>query len=278
MFHSLTMIPIGLIRNWYLIRQMTWRDIAGRYKGSMIGVLWSFLTPLLMLTLYTLVFGVMFKVRWTSASPPGSSMQLGESPADFALVLFVGLIMHSFMAECMTRAPNLVIGNVNFVKRVVFPLEVLGWSVITSALFHGAISLIVLLLISIIMHGTVPWTVVLLPLVLVPFATLVLGLTWFLSATGVFVRDIGQAVQPLVTVLLFLSPILTPPSAVPEWLRPVLFLNPITVPVEQARALLIWGVLPDWWQLAAYSVVALLVAWAGALWFARCRPAFADVL
>lgn len=272
------MIPISLFRNWYLIRQMTWRDVAGRYKGSMIGVLWSFLTPLLMLMMYTLVFGVMFKVRWSSAGPSGSSVQMGDGAGDYALILFAGLIMHSFLAECLTRAPGLVIGNTNFVKRVVFPLEVLGWSVVTSALFHGAISLVVLLLISVIMHGSVPWTVLLMPVVVIPLAVMTLGLTWFLSATGVFIRDIGQAVQPLVTMLLFLSPILTPASAVPDWLRPFLFLNPITVPVEQARALLIWGVPPDWWQLAAYGGVALLVAWAGSLWFSRCRPAFADVL
>lgn len=278
MLRSLTTIPVGLVRNWYLIRQMTWRDITGRYKGSIMGILWSFLNPLLMLTLYTMVFGVMFKVRWTSVAPSNSAAGIGESPADFALVMFVGLILHSFLAECLTRSPGLVVGNVNFVKRVMFPLEILGWSAIASALFHSAISFLGLLVIGLIFHGTIPWTIVLLPVVVIPFAVLALGLVWFLAATGVFVRDIGQAVQPLVTVLLFLSPILTPPTAVPDWLRPLIVLNPLTVPVEQARALVIWGVLPDWWQLGVYALVAVLVAWLGALWFSRCRPAFADVL
>lgn len=277
MFSSLLSIPASLLRHRYLVRQLTWRDIAGRYRGSAAGLLWSFLTPLVMLAMYTLVFGVMFRTRWTAAAP-----EHAVTPADghvsFALILFVGLILHSFLAECVSRAPLLILGNSNLVKRVVFPLEILGWSTIGSALFHSVISFIALFVIYALIQGAVPWTALLLPVVVLPLVLLTLGLVWFLSSFGVFLRDIGQMIPPVMTLLLFLSPILFPTTAIPEALRGYLILNPLTIPVEQARALVIWGVLPDWGQLAAYSVVALLVAWGGLYWFNRSRPAFADVM
>ncbi|HYG86708.1 MAG TPA: ABC transporter permease [Azospirillum sp.] len=277
MFENLLRIPSSLLRHRYLIRQLTWRDIAGRYRGSVVGLLWSFLTPLVMLALYTLVFGVMFQARWSAVAPERAAA-LSDGHASFALILFVGLILHGFLAECVGRAPTLILGNANLVKRVVFPLEILGWSTIGSALFHSAVSFAALLVIYALVQGTIQWTVLLLPLVLLPLVLLTLGLVWFLSSVGVFLRDIGQLIPPVTTLLLFLSPILFPATSIPQALRGLLFLNPLTIPVEQARALVIWGVMPDWALLAAYSVVAALVAWGGLIWFNRTRSAFADVM
>lgn len=277
MFQSLLRIPFSLIHNHYLVRQLTWRDIAGRYRGSAAGLLWSFLTPLVMLALYTLVFGVMFQARWSAAAPERAAA-VTDGHGSFALILFVGLILHGFLAECIGRAPSLILGNANLVKRVVFPLEILSWSTIGSALFHSAVSFVALLVIYALVQGTIQWTVLLLPVVFLPLTMLALGLVWFLSSIGVFLRDIGQVIPPVTTLLLFLSPILFPATSIPEPLRKLLFLNPLTIPVEQARALVIWGVMPDWWQLAAYTVVAILVAWGGLYWFNRTRAAFADVM
>jgi lipopolysaccharide transport system permease protein len=274
MLASLLLIPQSLFRHRYLVAQLSWREIAGRYRGSVIGLLWSFLNPLLMLTLYTLVFGVIFQTRWAAAGRAAAA----DAQADYALILFVGLILHGFLAECLNRAPALVLGNVNLVKRVVFPLEVLGWSAIAAALFHAAISFAVLVAAVLVLHGGLPWTIVLLPLVLAPLALMALGAVWALAAVGVFFRDIGQAVPPLTTLLLFLSPILFPAAAMPAGLRWLVALNPLSIPVEQARALAIWGTPPDWSTLALYSAMALLVAWSGAHLFRRSRPAFADVL
>ncbi|RJF76822.1 ABC transporter permease [Azospirillum cavernae] len=277
MFASLLCIPRSLLQHHYLVRQLTWRDIAGRYRGSAAGLLWSFLTPLVMLAMYTLVFGVMFKTQWTAAAPDHSTVP-ANGHVSFALILFVGLILHSFLAECLSRAPGLILGNANLVKRVVFPLEILGWSTIGSALFHGAISFVALFAIYGLVQGAIPWTVVLLPIVVLPLVLLTLGLVWFLASFGVFLRDIGQVMPPVLTLMLFLSPILFPISAIPEALRGFLVLNPLTIPVEQARDLIIWGVLPNWLQLGVYSVVAAIVAAAGLYWFNRSRPAFADVM
>lgn len=273
---TLLAIATSLTRHRYLIGQLAWREISGRYRGSAAGLLWSFVTPLVMLAVYTLVFGVIFQARWTGIGAGDAAA--GQSRADFALILFVGLILHGFLGECVTRAPALVLGNANLVKRVVFPLEILGWSTIASALFHGAVSFAILIGVYAVLHGGVPWTALLLPLVIGPLVLVCLGLVWFLAAAGVFLRDIGQMVGPVTTVLLFLSPILFPVDGMPEPLRTLIVLNPLTVPVEQARNLLIWGLLPDWGALALHAAAALGVAWAGLYWFRRCRPAFADVL
>lgn len=273
MLPSLLSIPGDLIRHRYLIAQLSWREIAGRYRGSIVGLLWSFITPLVMLGIYTLVFGVMFQARWSEGG-----RSAGTSEADFALILFVGLILHGLMAECLARGPGLVLGNANLVKRVVFPLEILGWTVIASALFHSLISFAILFTFQLILHGAITWTALLLPLVLLPFLLLVLGVVWFLAATGVYLRDIGQAIGPLTTVLLFLSPVLFPQSSIPEALRRFIILNPLSIPVEQARAVVIWGQMPDWRLLGIYTVVALFFAWAGAYWFRRTKRGFADVM
>lgn len=254
-----------------LLHEMTRREVVGRYKGSVVGLLWSFLNPLLMLAVYTFVFSVVFKARW---NPAGAEP---ESRGLFAVLLFSGLIVHGLFAEVLNRAPLLLLSNVNYVKKIVFPLEVLPAVTLGAALFHCGVSVIVLLL-AVGLFGTLHWTVVLLPLVLLPLVLFTLGLALALASLGVYLRDVGQTMGIFTTLLLFLSPVFFPVSALPEALRPWMMMNPLTFIIEQTRNVLIWGRTLDWSTWAVYLVVALLTAWLGFAWFQKTRKGFADVL
>ena len=257
---------------WYqrgLIWEMTKRDVIGRYRGSAMGILWSFLNPILMLTVYTFVFNVVFRARWGGED---------SSKMEFAIILFVGMIIHGLFAECVNRAPGLVLHNVNYVKKVVFPLEILPWVTMGSALFHALISVLVLLVAFALTHFYLNWTVVLLPLLLLPLVLLTLGITWFVASVGVFLRDVGQTTGIITTMMLFLSPVFFPVSALPEDYRVLLHLNPLTFMIEQARDILVWGRPLDWRGLGIYLVSSLIVAWLGLFWFQKTRRGFADVL
>jgi lipopolysaccharide transport system permease protein len=260
----------SLWRNRLLIRQMTRRDIVGRYRGSVLGLAWSFFNPVLMLLVYTFVFSVVFKARWNVGGE--------ESKADFAIILFVGMIVHGLFAECVNRAPGLILSNVNYVKKVVFPLEILPWVAMGSALFNGLVSTVVLLLAQLLINQTLPWTSVFFPLVLLPLVFAGMGFAWFLAALGVFVRDIGQVTGIFTTVLLFLSPVFYPITALPEKYQVWLQLNPLTLIIEESRKVLIFGNLPDWPSMGVALLAGLAIASAGFWWFQKTRKGFADVL
>ncbi|MFN0263114.1 ABC transporter permease [Tepidamorphus sp. 3E244] len=255
---------------WALALPMIRREVIGRYRGSLLGILWSLLTPLLMLAVYTFVFGTIFKARWAGASEDASV-------AEFAVILFSGLISFQLFAEVIGRAPGLILSNQNYVKKVVFPLEVLIPVALGSALFHAAVSYAILLVFIQKIHG-IPWTALLLPLVIAPFCLLILGLSWFLASIGTFVRDIGQFVGTVVTALLFLSPVFYPISALPAWLQPWLMMNPAALPVTLSREVLIFGKPPDFSALGLYTLIAAAIAGLGYLWFQKTRKGFADVL
>lgn len=254
-----------------LIFQMAKRDVIGRYKGSVMGLLWSFINPIFMLAVYTLVFSVVFKARWAGAA-------VNESKTDFAIILFVGLIVHSLFAEVLSRSPALIISHVNYVKKVVFPLEILPLVAMGAVLFHSAVSLLVLLAAFFIFNGFLHWTLIFLPLVVLPLMILTLGLSWFLASLGVFIRDVGQTIAVLMTVIMFLSPVFYPITAVPESMRPIIMMNPLTFIIEQARAVVIWGKMPDFQGLGIYCLVSLIFMWLGYAWFQKTRKGFADVL
>jgi len=267
---SLTSLARSLWQHRELIVQMTKRDVVGRYKGSAMGMAWSFFNPVLMLTVYTFVFSVIFKSRWGVGGE--------ESKTQFAVVLFVGMIVHGLFAEVLNRAPGLILSNVNYVKKVVFPLEILPVIAMGAALFHSLISLGVLLAAFALFNGYLHWTAVFTPLVLLPLVILTLGLSWMLASLGVFLRDVGQTIGIITTVLMFLAPVFYPVTALPEEFRPWLMANPITFIIEQAREVLIWGHLPNWAGLGIYTLIATAVAWAGYAWFQKTRKGFADVL
>ena len=201
-----------------------------------------------------------------------------ESRAGFAIVLFVGMIVHGLFAEVANRAPGLILGNVSYVKRVVFPLEVLPWIAMGSALFHAGISLVVLLLAQLIVAHQVPWTLVFFPLVVVPLVLATMGVAWLLASIGVYVRDIGQAIGIVTTVLLFLSPVFYPVSVLPDQYKVWIYLNPLTFVIEEARKVLLFGQMPEWGGLTLYLTLSLGTAWGGFWWFQKTRKGFADVV
>lgn len=268
---SLVGLIKSLSRNRHLILQMTRREIVGRYKGSLIGLAWSFFHPIFMLVVYTFVFSVVFKSRWYGTVN-------NESKTQFAVVLFVGLIILNFFSEVLNRAPGLIHSNVNYVKKVVFPVEILPIIAICTALFHCFVSLIVLLSAFVIFNGYLNWTAILFPIVLFPMVLLITGLAWILASLGVYLRDVGQSIGLITTVIMFLSPVFYPVTAVPEKLRPFILLNPPTFIIEEARKVLIWGLCPNWLGLSAYAILATFVAWVGYVWFQKSRKGFADVL
>jgi lipopolysaccharide transport system permease protein len=258
-----------LARHKELILVLIKREVSSKYKGSVLGWFWTFFNPLLMLTVYTLVFSVIFKTRWNGA---------GDSKIEFALILFAGLMVFTVFSDSITKAPGLIVNNVNFVKKVVFPVEILPWINIGVALFHFCISLCIWLITYMIFMATPKITVLLLPIALAPFVLLTVGVSWFLAALGVFLRDIAQVVGVAVTTLMFLSPIFYPTSALPAEYQWLIQVNPLTNSIELARALMLFGNFPNFvtwlWQLC----VSALIAYAGFFWFQKTRKGFADVL
>lgn len=271
--HSISPLALGksLWRNHRLIMQMTTREVVGRYKGSIMGLAWSFFNPIFMLTVYTFVFSEIFKSRWGGIGGDDSKTQ-------FAVVLFVGMIVLSLFSEVLNRAPGLILSNANYVKKVIFPIEILPVIAMGAALFHSLINLGVLLAAFAIFNGYLHWTAIFTPLVLFPLVILTTGLAWMLASLGVFLRDVGQTIGIITTVLMFLSPVFYPVTAVPERFRPFIMANPLTFIIQQAREVLIWGHLPNWMGLAGYTLAAAIIAWLGYAWFQKTRKGFADVL
>lgn len=262
-------IIASLWRNHALIGSLVKREVIGRYRGSFMGILWSFFNPTFMLIVYTFVFSVVFKARWNAGS---------DSKTEFALVLFAGLIIFNFFSECINKAPSLILANANYVKKVVFPLEILPWVTIGASLFHALISLCVWLVAYVILIGIPHLTVLLFPLILIPLILLVVGLCWSLASLGVYLRDVSQFIGILTTVAMFLSPIFYPVTAIPEKYRQFIFLNPLTTIIEETRNILFWGTSLNWTLVAAYLLGALCIAWLGFFWFQKTRKGFADVL
>ena len=246
------------------------REIAGRYKGSLIGVAWSFVTPILMLTVYTFVFSVVFKVRWGIVE--------SENNISFAIILFIGLIIHGLFAEVINRAPSLIVSNRNYVKKVIFPLEILPLVALGTAFFHSIISFLVLIVTLGLNGSQLHITIIFLPFLIIPLLLLILGATWFLASLGVYFLDISQFTGLMTTLLMFLSPIFYPISAVPEKIQTLMLLNPLTFVVEQSRGVILGGNFPDWEGLAIYTLLSVLFAYLGYYWFQKTRRGFGDVL
>lgn len=266
--------PYALVCNLWRYRALIWqftrREVEGRYRGSFLGLLWSFINPLVLLLIYTFVFGVVFKSRWQNSRTGG----LGE----FALVLFCGLTAFSIFSECVHRAAHVIVQVPNYVKKVVFPLEILPVSLLGAALFHALVSLGILIVANVVLTQALPWTLVLLPVVLLPLVCLCLGLAWFLASLGVFIRDIGYTVTLVVQVLFFTTPIFYSIESIPLSVRVFIRLNPLASIVENVRRVVLWGQVPDWAGLLVWGVITLVGMQLGYAWFMRTKRAFADVL
>jgi lipopolysaccharide transport system permease protein len=253
-----------------LVAQFTWREIEGRYRGSILGLVWTFVQPLTLLVTYTLVFGGVFQARWPEAR--------GQGLTDFALALFCGLVAYNLLSECVTRAPGLIVAVPNYVRKVVFPLEVLPLSVLGSALFHAGASLAVLLLAVVLTGGALHWTLLLVPLVSLPLIFFGLGAAWFLAGLGVYLRDVSYLIGLLMQVLLFATPIFYPPSVLPAGVRALLRVNPLVDVVENLRRVVLWGRPPEWGALGLWLLASGAVLLLGHAWFMQTKRGFPDVL
>lgn len=255
----------------YLLTQMTKREIASRYRGSVLGFIWALLNPLLMLIVYTFVFSVVFKARWGETG-------VEESRVDFAIILFAGLNVFNLFAEILNRAPYLVLSNVSYVKKVIFPLELLPLVSIGTVLFHSGLNLLALLIVQFLFKGSLPWTVFYIPIVILPVLLAGLGISWLLSALTVYLRDVAQITGLLTTLLIFVSSVFFPISALPAKYHLIIYLNPLALVISESRNVLVFGQPPDWNILILTFSVGTLIAVAGYWWFQKARKGFADVL
>lgn len=255
--------------NRTLLGRLILRDVQGRYRGSMLGLAWTLAVPLCTLAVYLFVFMQVFSARWDGGD--GSRSQ-------YALIVFSGLILFNFFTECLNRAPGLVLENAAYVKRVVFPLEILPLVSLGSGLLQAVVSSLVYLPCHLLLLGPPPATALFLPLLWLPLLFGLAGLTWFLAALGVYLRDLRHIVGVATTLLLFVSPIFYPVAAVPGWSGTLLRLNPLTPVLEAVRGALYFGRLPS---LPAYGLAlaaSILLARLGLSWFNKARQGFADVV
>ena len=250
--------------------RLTEREVLGRYRGSALGLGWSFITPLAMLAVYTFVFSQVFKARW------GGLEQAG--PIGFAVNLFAGLIVFNLFSECAIRAPELITSKPNYVKKVIFPLEVLGSVTVGSACFHAVTSLIILIVFELIAYQKLPITLLWLPIVWLPLILGSLACTWILSSAGVFLRDIGQLIGVALNMLMFLSPIFFPVSALPTRWQPILGINPLAQVIEQTRRVAIQGLNPQLSYLVLGTTITVIACELSFRAFQKSKGAFADVI
>lgn len=265
--------PSAMIGSLLSHRELIWelvkRDFIGRYKGSIMGIAWSLLHPILMLVIYTFVFSVAFKARWGTGE---------ESKVAFAIVLFSGMIVHGLFAECLNRAPMIIVNQPNYVKKVVFPLEILPWVTLSSALMHFLVSLGLLLIFCFFSGISLMSTAVFIPIIMFPLILMTLGLTWLFSSLGVYLRDIAQGMGVITTMLMFLSPVFYKTSAFPEAYQILFSINPLTLPIEQLRDVMLWGNTPNWGSWTSSLFAGIAICYFGFWWFQKTRRGFADVL
>lgn len=257
-------------RHFGLIRQFAAREVHARYRQSWLGTFWLVLTPLAMLGVYTLVFRHVMKVRWHGG--------LEEGNLSFALRIYAGLAVFNFFAECVNRAPNLVREQPHLVKKVVFPLEILAWINVASAMVGLFVSMGLFLVLGYWDKGVLPITVLALPVVWLPMIPLCVGLGWLISGIGTYIHDIGQLLGMVLSAMMFLSPIFFPMEALPEWIRSWMFLNPLALVITQTREVILLGVWPDWHALGIELILCVLVALLGAVFFRVSRRGFSDVV
>jgi lipopolysaccharide transport system permease protein len=256
----------SLITHRYLLGQLIKRDVLLRYRGAMFGVAWVFLNPLIMLAIFAYVFGQIFQARWPQQ----------ETGAPFWLVLYSGLIAFNIFAEAVSRAPASVRGTPSYVKKIIFPVEILPLVPLGAALVHGAFNFLILLA-ALAWTGHLTPSVVLYPVMLLPLLLLALGLSWFFAAWGVYIKDMSQIVPPFVQMLMFLSPVLYPASAVPELLRPIYQFNPLGAVIESCRNVAL-GQTTDWSAWNTALILGLTATWLGHAFFRYSREEFADAL
>ncbi len=253
-----------------LIYQFVKRDVSARYRGSLLGMGWILLNPLLMLALYTFAFAGILQTRW-----PGSEARGGVG---YAMNLFAGLIVFNLFSEIAGRAPSLIVQHANLVKKVVFPISIFAWVGVFSSMTQLGFSFLVITVVVSLHSETFYLSTFAFPFVILAFLPFLLGVCWFFSAIGVYFRDLSQIINLVINLCLFLSPIFYPASALPDYLVGYMWLNPLTFIIEQSRLVLVDGLWPDWIGLLLYMTASGIFAAFGYWWFQRVRRGFADVL
>ncbi len=261
----------NLWKNRGLIVELTKRELNQRYRGSYLGVVWSVIVPLITLGIYTFVFSYVFKARWQTSGEPTKS-------TDYALILFAGLTAFNIFSDIFARAPMLVIGQPNYVKKVVFPLEIYPVVNLSAALTLSLINIVLLVVANIFLAHNFSRTLYLLPLAYLPLVFICLAMGWFLSSLGVFIRDLAQAIPVATTILFYISPIVYPIASIPKSLQPLLYINPLTTITESFRQVLLWGGTPPWIPWCIWTVLSMLLALLGYAWFMGTKKGFADVV
>ncbi len=259
-----------ILKNRDLLFQLVKRNIAVRYKGSVLGLFWSLAQPLMMLTVYTFVFSVIFKARW--------GIDNSDSKAAFAIIMFCGMAVFNIFSESVTGSCSLITGNPNYVKKVIFPLEILPIAQVSAATVLGFIWFGLLLLGAIIFMKGLAWTMLLLPLVLIPLILLSCGLSFLAASLSVFFRDIQHLIVVIIQILFFMTPIFYPIQAIPEQYRWVMRINPLASIVEQARTVFLYGKMLDWTMYGTGLLISLAIFQLGLVWFIKTKKGFADVL
>lgn len=264
------LMPRCLHENRDLLVPLIRRNVEVRYRGSILGLLWSFAQPLIMLCVYTFVFSVVFKMRWGD--------NVGESKAEFAVIMFCGMAIFNIFSESVSTSCGVIVNSPNYVKKVIFPLETLPVAQVFSTLIVGMAWFVLLFFGTIAVYREVYWTMLLLPLVLIPLTLFTMGISLFVASLGVYIRDVQHMIGVLLQVLFFMTPIFYPISRVPEKYQWVLKMNPLTIIIEEARKIFLRGELPDWTFLLISTAVGLLVCHLGFVWFTKTKKGFADVL
>lgn len=244
-----------------LVGELTRQELRSRFVGSILGLAWLLLHPVALLGVYLLVFGVL----------RGGSLE-------FVARLYVGILVFGVFSETVTRAPRLVLSRPNYVTKVVFPLEVLPLPGLAVGLVAFAAGLLVLVAFHGICLDGIRGTTLAVPALLLPLVMLTLGVAWFVSSVGVFLRDTHEVVRVLVQLLFFLSPVIWTVEDVPEHLRVYALANPLAVVIEWIRGATAHGMLPAAWSWTAFTAVCFLVMCLGHAWFRKTRIGFADVL
>lgn len=265
--------PLKLISSYWhkrmLISQLVTREIKGKFQGTHLDFLWVFLEPMLMLSVYTFVFRVIFNRHWHSK---------GESILEFGIILFSGLLIFNLFRDTINSAPKLIFKNVNYVKKVVFPLEILPVVSLLTGLYHLCASLLILGVLYFLVYGQLHLEVIYIPVVILPYVLMIFGASLFLASIGVYFRDIAQLIAMLVMATLFLSAVFYPIDSVPEQYRIWFYLNPVAFTIDQFRGLVILGRMPSWEWLAYYYPASMVFSWLGLFWFQKTRHGFSDVL
>ncbi|PSV10556.1 ABC transporter permease [Photobacterium leiognathi] len=254
--------------NQSLILSLSKRDLQQRYQGSLLGFLWSVITPILMLGIYTFIFSVVFKAKWG----------VGGDKYEFAMLLFSGLIVFNLFSDIISRSSLLIVSHSNYVKKVIFPVEILPWVVTISSLVNFLISFVIWFVFYITLIGLPSIEILLIPIVIVPFCFLCAGLSYFISAIGVYLRDLNQIISLMITAIMFMTPIFYPISAIPEKYQSIMYINPLTNVIEMFRDLAIFGNDIKIYSFIIYLLSSLFVYILGYLSFKSLRKGFSDVL